>query len=409
MVKYRYLISLSGLLALSLSCLGCQSVVKSPPPGNESGIISTPASIITGAEQTGRYLPLLKDKKTALVANQTSVVGPVHLVDHLLGNGVQLVRIFSPEHGFRGEAGPGDKVSSGTDSITGLPVVSLYGSKRKPGKEDLAGIDIVIFDIQDVGARFYTYISTLHYMMEACAELGIRVIVFDRPNPNGFYVDGPVMEQALVSFVGVAPIPVVHGLTVGEYALMANGEKWLTKRLTCDLDIISMQNYTHSTRYVLPVKPSPNLPDMTSVYLYPTLCLFEGTKVSVGRGTGQPFKIAGFPGYPGGDIQFTPREIPGVIKDPPYELIKCSGKDFSRDTSVVFQKKQLMIEWVIEMYNAYPDKTNFFNNFFNKLAGNTLLQQQISGGMSAAAIRESWREPLEKYRQTRTKYLLYPD
>jgi uncharacterized protein YbbC (DUF1343 family) len=305
-------------LVFLLVLVACSAGVPVSSGITENGVGSVSnEKLLTGADQTGAYLRLLKGKKVGVVANQTSLVGSRHLVDLLIDSGITVSRVFAPEHGFRGEAGPGDHVNSGIDAKTGIALVSLYGSHKKPTKDDLEGIDVIIFDIQDVGARFYTYISTLHYVMESCAAFNIPVIVLDRPNPNGFYIDGPVLDTAFRSFVGIAPIPVVHGLTVGEYAKMAKGEKWISDAEKCTLLVVPMVGYTHKTLYNLPVRPSPNLPNMDAIYLYPSLCFFEGAKVSVGRGTDFPFQLMGFPGYKNGDFEFKPVEIAGVIKDPP--------------------------------------------------------------------------------------------
>lgn len=370
---------------------------------------STGQELILGVDRTEAYMKHLKGKRVGVVANQTSIKGNKHIVDFLLAEGVAVVTVFAPEHGFRGEAGPGDKVVSGKDPKTGLPVISLYGTKRRPSKEDLSGLDVVLFDIQDVGVRFYTYISTLHYMMEECGLYGIPVVVLDRPNPNGFYVDGPVLESEFSSFVGVAPIPIVHGLTVGEYASMAVGEGWLKDGRRCVLHVVPMENYTHSTKYVIPVAPSPNLQNMDAILLYPSLCLFEGAAVSVGRGTPYPFTWMGFPGYKGGTSELTPNEIAGVIKNPPYEGKVCSGRDMSVEVASVLRDKRLKIEWVVEMYQAFPDKKSFFNPFFEKLAGTDKLRKQIESGISADSIRDSWQPALTHYKKAREKYLIYKD
>jgi len=403
--KYRYFLIPALTVFLSItSCAGTQT-----NSGDGVSVVADDSlPVITGADQVKVYSDKLRGRKVGVIANQSSLVDGVHLVDVLLNEGIEVVRVFAPEHGFRGEAGPGDHVDSGKDPKTGLPVVSIYGAKKRPGPDELSGLDCMVFDIQDVGARFYTYISTLHYVMEACAENDVEVMVLDRPNPNGFYVDGPIMETEFSSFVGVAPIPIVHGLTVGEYALMVNGEKWLRGKSPCRLDVIKMLNYHHRKPYNLPVRPSPNLPDMASVYLYPTLCLFEGAKISVGRGTDYPFVTAGFPGFKNGTLEYTPVDIPGVIKDPPYENIKCRGIDFRKDTTTIFREKRIMLEWIVDMYNAYPQKEEFFNPFFEKLTGTARLRKQISEGVSVDEIRKSWEPGLVEYRKMREKYLLYP-
>lgn len=405
MAQFRHFLI---LFLITLSVTSCKATGKKQikPESHQN---NDAGAFMTGAAQFDEYLPLVKGKKVVVVANQTSIVNGKHLVDQLLSKGVNLVKVFAPEHGFRGEAGPGDKVHGGKDAATGLEIVSLYGSRKKPTPDDLKDVDYVIFDIQDVGARFYTYISTLHYVMEACAENGVNVIILDRPNPNGYYVDGPVLDTSFRSFVGIAPIPIVHGLTVGEYGMMANGEGWLNGAVKCNLKVVKMKGYTHRMVYELPVRPSPNLPGMNAIYLYPSLCLFEGTAVSVGRGTAKPFEIIGFPGYSNGNFNFTPKEIPGVIKDPPYEDQECKGIDLSNEVSRLIASKHLMIEWLIDMYKAYPDKEKFFTNFFEKLSGTASLREQIKKGMSADMIRKSWQPELENYKAKRKKYLLYED
>ena len=405
MAQFRQFLCLMLFAFVTSSCHGTEK------KKSNTGVFTETRtdSIVVGAQKYRDYLPLIKNKKVAVMANQTSLTDGMHLVDKLVSEKVNVLRVFAPEHGFRGEAGPGDKVSSGKDPVTGLPVVSLYGSRRKPEPSDLKDLDIVIFDIQDVGARFYTYISSLHYLMEACAENNVEVLIFDRPNPNGFYIDGPILDTAYRSFVGIAPLPVVHGLTVGEYAMMANGEGWLTNGIKCQLTVIKMDNYAHHKLYELPVRPSPNLPNMNSIYLYPSLCFFEGAQVSVGRGTGKPFEMIGFPGFKKGEVTFTPKEIPGVIKDPPYEGKECAGYDLGSESKFILTEKKINLEWLIEMYQAFPDQEKFFNNFFDKLAGTDVLRKQILKGMSAEAIRKSWQPDLEKYKVMRKKYLLYPD
>ena len=403
-MKIKQFLILAAIAFITGSCNGQErTAATTAAPSSGTGMIRC------GADRDKEYLPLLSGKKIGVVANQTSIADSMHLVDYLLKNKIQVIKVFAPEHGFRGEAGPGDMIESGKDHKTGLPLVSLYGSSRKPASRDLEGLDLIVFDIQDVGARFYTYISTLHYVMEACSESGIPVMVLDRPNPNGFYIDGPVLDTAYRSFVGIAPIPVVHGLTVGEYAKMANGEKWLKNGVQCQVTVITMENYHHGKEYRLPVAPSPNLPDMESIYLYPSLCFFEGTAVSVGRGTPWPFRLIGFPGYQEGTITFTPKDIPGIIKDPPYEGVECRGERLKKDWTAATSNPRIELEYLTGMYQAFPEKEKFFNNFFEKLAGNNILRKQISSGLSAAEIRKSWQPGLEKYRALRLKYLLYPD
>jgi uncharacterized protein YbbC (DUF1343 family) len=367
-------------------------------------------AVVTGAERTAEYLPLLQGKTVAAVCNHTSMVGTVHLIDTLLACGIRVKKIFAPEHGFRGEAAAGQTIKDSKDKVSGLPIISLYGNKKKPSVEDLTGIEIVIFDIQDVGARFYTYISTLSYVMEACAEKNIPLIILDRPNPNGHFVDGPVLKKGFESFVGLHPVPVVHGMTVGEYARMVNAEGWLKGGIKCQLKVIPCLNYDHLTAYILPVPPSPNLPNMASVYLYPSLCFFEGTPISVGRGTDYPFQVIGFPGFRQGDIEFVPQTIKGIANNPPYENQLCQGIDL-REFGKEYMKnyRGLYLYWLLAMYESYPDKDRFFTPYFNKLAGNDILAGQIKNGMSEEEIKKSWQEDLIKFKAIRRKYLLYPD
>jgi uncharacterized protein YbbC (DUF1343 family) len=357
-----------------------------------------------GAERTELYEDLIRNKRVGLVINHTSMAFEEHLVDHLISRNINVVKIFAPEHGFRGIEDAGKHIEDTRDEKTGIPVISLYGSNRKPGKDQLTGIDIIVFDIQDVGVRFYTYISTMHYMMEACAENEIEMIVFDRPNPNGDYVAGPVLRDSNKSFVGMHPIPVVHGLTVGELAKMINGEKWLAEGRTCTLHVITVENYQHQYRYSLPVRPSPNLPNDLSVRLYPSLCLFEGTMMSVGRGTDFPFQVVGYPDHSFGNFDFTPTNRPGAT-EPKYEDKKCYGKDFRNLERV----PEFTIRFVIEMYNRSGRNENFFTSYFNNLAGNDELVEQIRAGLNEEEIRISWIEELRHYKNMRKKYLLYPD
>lgn len=366
--------------------------------------------IIVGAEQTAEYLPLIKNKTVAIVANPTSLIQKTHLVDSLVSLKIKIKCVFAPEHGFRGNAGAGEEIKNSVDIKTGVKIISLYGNHLKPSKEELQNVEYVIYDIQDVGARFYTYISTLQYVMEACAENNIPVIILDRPNPNGYYIDGPVLEKKFASFVGMNPIPVVHGLTVGEYAEMLLGENWLKDSLPCKIKIVKCINYNHGDFYSLPVKPSPNLPDMTSVYLYPSLCLFEGTIISVGRGTPHPFQVAGYPGSKDGDLTFTPVNIEGVAKNPPYENKECRGFDLREfGEEYIRNYKGLYLFWLKAFYDTASDKSKFFTDFFNKLAGTDQLQQQIKDGWSEEKIKESWQPGLKKYKVMRKKYLLYKD
>ena len=356
--------------------------------------------LVLGAERTNIYLPLLKNKKIAVVGNQTSMIANTHLVDSLLSLKVNVVKVFSPEHGFRGKADAGAKIEDETDEKTGLPIISLYGKNKKPTVEQLKGIELLLFDIQDVGARFYTYISTLHYVMEAAAENNIKVIVLDRPNPNGHYIDGPIREKGFESFVGMHPIPIVHAMTIGEYAQMINGEKWIARQ--CDLTVIEMENYTHDMSYDLPIKPSPNLPNSRSINLYPSLCLFEGTNVSLGRGTEYPFQHFGAP-YLKSNYSFTPKSGEGS-KSPPHENKKCYGTDLRFQDNYL---EEINLNWLIESYNNCPEKEKFFNSFFDKLAGTDKLRLQIIEAKTVKEIKESWQENLNEFKKIRNKYLLY--
>ncbi len=365
----------------------------------------------TGAECMERYLPELQGKRVAVCGNQTSVVGKTHLVDTLIARHVNVIKLFCPEHGFRGQAEAGATIASGKDPLTGLPVVSLYGKNKKPTAEQLQGVDVLLFDLQDVGCRFYTYISTLHYVMEAAAENGVKVIVLDRPNPNGFYVDGPVLEPAYKSFVGMHSVPVVYGMTIGEYAQMINGEKWLSGGIQCDLEVVTLEGYTHETRYDLPVAPSPNLQTPESIFLYPSLCFFEGTNVSVGRGTDHPFQMYGAPGMLSGDYRFTPRAIPGVSDNPPFKGQECRGYLLVLGQEWRTTLGSLKLNFLLNAYRDYPDKATFFlkNNFFDKLAGTDQLRKQVLAGASEDEIRASWKPALDQFKKIRAKYLLYAD
>ncbi len=368
------------------------------------------AQIINGAEQTDKYLPLIKNKRVALVVNQTSTLRKSHLVDSLKKLKVQISCIFAPEHGFRGDYEAGALISNSKDKKTGLPVISLYGNHKKPTVADLQNVDIVLFDIQDVGVRFYTYISTLHYVMEACAENNKLLIVLDRPNPNGFYVDGPILDTKFKSFVGMHPVPIVHGLTIGEYAGMINGEYWLKDSLRCNLQVIKMIGYNHNLKYQLPVKPSPNLPTMNAIYLYPSVCLFEGTNVSVGRGTSTPFECIGKPSYLSGPYKFTPKKIKGVADNPPYANQLCKGHLLSNFATNVFHSNpRIYLSWLVELYAQDTGKAVFFSDFFDKLAGTDLLRKQIMSGMTELEIRQSWKKDLKLFRNKRLNYLLYQD
>jgi len=364
-------------------------------------------NIIVGAENFEEYLNVIKDKRVALLVNQTSLVSGTHLVDTLLSLGISLEKIFSPEHGFRGMADAGEMVGDSLDAKSGLKLVSLYGNKRKPTAEQMKGIDVLIFDLQDVGIRYFTYLSTLHYIMESCAENNVKLIILDRPNPNGFYVDGPVLEMENSSFVGIYPIPVVHGMTLGEMAQMAVEEGWVCKDKKLQLQIVKCKNYTHLSKYQLPIKPSPNLPDMRSIYLYPSICLFEGTVISEGRGTDVPFQLFGHPDLLRYDTTFTPRSILGASKYPKLENQKCYGYSL---TKIPFEEiQQFTLKYLIDTYNQFEDKSAFFIPYFRLLAGNTVLQKQIVQGLSENDILDSWQDKLEEFKEKRKKHLLYPD
>ncbi|RAJ87848.1 uncharacterized protein YbbC (DUF1343 family) [Chitinophaga dinghuensis] len=366
-------------------------------------------NVITGADQISDWAPSLKNSRVALLVNQTATIGNTHLVDSLLKLKIKVQKIFSPEHGFRGNADAGEKVGNATDPGTGLPIVSLYGAHRKATKADLQDVDVIIFDIQDVGARFYTYISSLQEIMESAAENKKQVLILDRPNPNGDYVDGPILDTAFKSFVGMQPIPIVHGMTIGEYARMLNGEGWLQKRMKANIRIISCKNYTHHTFYALPIAPSPNIPNMKAVNLYTSLCFFEGTNISLGRGTDKPFQIYGAPSLPNTGFSFTPRSTPGA-KNPPLKDSLCYGEDLSHAPEATPSLgRKIQLKWLLSAYKNYPDKSKFFIPFFNKLAGNAILMQQIKDGMSEEAIRKTWEPGLEKFKRIRAKYLLYAE
>ena len=366
-------------------------------------------NIKTGSEQTQLYFPLLKDKKVGLIVNPTSIIGDKHLVDTLYSAGIDLVKIFAPEHGFRGDHGAGDHVEDGKDRSTGLPIISLYGDHRKPTEADLKGIDILIFDIQDVGARFYTYISTMHLAMEACAKYNVEFMVLDRPNPNGHYVDGPVLEYKFRSFIGMHPVPIVHGMTVGEFAQMINGEYWLADSMQCDLKVIALKNYNHHLEYKLPVQPSPNLPSMASIYLYPSLCLFEGTPISIGRGTDTPFECLGSPTLGHGSYAFRPRSIPGVAPNPKFKNQECYGYLLTKfGTSFITSHRRIYLNWILLIYQQDSNQSEFFYDNFDKLAGTDKLRKQIIQGLTQQEIYDSWEDDLKKYKSMRKKYLIYP-
>jgi uncharacterized protein YbbC (DUF1343 family) len=427
-----------SLMIISLFLIGAIAVAQ--PAVKEK-------KIVTGAERTDVYLPIIKNKKVAVFANQTAVIGRKHLVDSLLGLNINIVKIFGPEHGFRGKADAGEHVSNGIDAKTGIPVISLYGDHKKPTPEDLKGVDIIIFDVQDVGVRFYTFISSLQYILEAALENDIPYLILDRPNPNGFYVDGPVLEQAFKSFVGMQPIPVVHGMTLCEYASMLMGERWLSEKAIKKLNEISQDHesfmkppknvnyyheaveihgkklgfsgyfipclhYTHDVLYTLPVNPSPNLREMQSIYWYPSTCFFEGTVLSEGRGTEKPFQIFGHPDLPDHLFSFVPKPNEGAKNSKCFNQ-KCYGWNLSESVPKVLAKtdRKIQLKYLLEAYRLFPKKDSFFlsNNFFNKLAGNDKLMQQIKDGKTEAEIRKSWEPELEEFKTIRKRYLLYPD
>ena len=401
------LAKIATALALLITVAGCDA--QEPLPATSPDTLA--GRIMVGAERTYAYLPLLAGKRVAVVTNQTGLIGTRHLVDSLLSLGIQVVKVFAPEHGFRGEADAGEHVRDQRDVRTGLPLVSLYGSNKKPTSAQLADVEVLVFDIQDVGVRFYTYIGTLHYVMEAAAEVKVPVVVLDRPNPNGTYVDGPVLDMAYRSFVGMHPVPLVHGMTVGEFARMINGEGWLKDGVTCDLTVIPCEGYDHSMTYDLPVRPSPNLPNAGAVHMYPSLGLFEGTIVSVGRGTDKPFQCIGHPGSRVGDHRFTPRSMPGA-KDPPHKGVECIGIDL-QEYGVLHSRsdRSIRLHWLISFYREAQDGDRFFlaNGFFDKLAGGPDLRQRIIAGEDEDTIRSSWRPGLMAFLKIRRKYLLYDD
>lgn len=428
-MKYYFLCL--GFICLLICCGGNKKIehrekkIDNTEKNKEISIIhevSTFAELKTGAENYNVYLPLLVGKKVGVVTNQTGILKIEndnvvvknetkahqgifinhHLVDFLIDIKIQVQKIYAPEHGFRGTADAGELIKDGKDTKTGLPIISLYGDNKKPKPEQLKGIDLMVFDLQDVGARFYTYISSLHYVMEACAENNIPLLVLDRPNPNGGIVDGPILEKEFTSFVGMHPIPVLHGMTIGEYAKMINGEKWLKNGIQCKLTVIPCLNYKHNMVYSLPVKPSPNLPNDQSINLYASLCFFEGTNVSVGRGTEKQFQIYGSPFLTKTDFSFTPKPNLGA-KDPMHNGKLCYGENLSN----IQKTNRLELKWLIKAYNSTADKKVFFNSFFVKLAGTKKLQEQIENGVSEVEIRKSWEKGLNEFMKVREKYLIY--
>jgi len=379
--------------------------------------VTNKKSILTGADQVNKYLPYLKGKGVAIMANQTSIIGKKHLVDSLQSLGVKIVKIFGPEHGFRGNAGAGDDVKDETDPATGIPIISLYGPKNKPSKQDLADVDILIYDLQDVGVRFYTNINALSRLMEACYESGKEMLILDRPNPNGYLIDGPVLDMKYRSGIGMFPIPMSHGLTVGEFARMANGEGWLTNKVKCRIKIIPVANYNHDMEYILPVKPSPNLNTQQAIMLYPSVCMFEATYLNHGRGTYFPFTVFGSPELKGiYDFSYTPTSIKGMSATPLFMDQVCYGIDLRKyDIGLLRKSKKINLQWIMELYKAHPHKEKFFDSKLSRemntieiQIGSGLFRQQIIDGKSEKEIRDSWAPGLSKYKKIRKKYLLYP-
>lgn len=409
-VFFKKSISFIGLLYIITSCsvnknIQSKNTTSHPTVTGTQNHIRPSQSIEfkTGADNYKSYLALLKDKKVSVVSNQTGLLtNRTHLVDFLVSNQINVIKIFAPEHGFRGTADAGELIVDGKDTKTGLPIISLYGDNKKPKPEQLDGIELLVFDIQDVGARFYTYISTLHYVMEACAEKNIQLIVLDRPNPNGFIIDGPILEKEFTSFIGMHPIPVLHGMTIGEYAQMINGEKWLKNEVQCPLTVISCLNYNRDASYQILEKPSPNLPNDQAINLYASLCFFEGTNVSVGRGTEKQFQIYGSPFLPNTGFSFTPEPNVGA-KEPMHKGTICYGEDLSSIEPV----SQIELKWLLKAYHNTEDKTKFFIPFFTKLAGTKVLQQQIEEGLSERKIKKSWKTGLDQFKEIRKKYLIY--
>jgi uncharacterized protein YbbC (DUF1343 family) len=404
MRNFKQCVSGSTLFQTGLPYLGMMTLLIL---GLAFSANSTPKPVLTGAEQPDLYLSELKNKKLALVVNQTSRIGDQHLVDYLLSKQLTITKIFAPEHGFRGEAGAGEKIDNSKDQSTGIPIISVFGKNRKPAADQLSDIDIVVFDIQDVGCRFYTFISTLHYIMEVCAETNKTLFILDRPNPNGDYIDGPVLQPAFKSFVGMDPIPVVHGCTIGELAKMINGEKWLANGVQTRLKIIKMINYTHLTKYEPPVRPSPNLPNYQAIRLYPSLCFFEATSVSVGRGTQFPFQVLGYPDQSFGKFSFTPQSLKGMELNPLQKDKICFGDDLRELTANPRFTLSFFINWMHKFKNSGEFVTR--GAWFNQLMGNDVVLKLIYEGKGEAEIRKSWEAELSDYALLRQKYLLYPD
>ncbi len=408
--KVMNLINIFQIFIICLPGISCQT------PQGKQQTANVPQMTIAepqpGATDIPQYLHLLRNKSVACVVNHSSRIGGVHLVDSLYRLGIQIKVVFAPEHGFRGGADAGEHIADEKDRATGIPIISLYGDKKKPSENDLAGIDVILFDIQDVGVRFYTYISTLHLLMESCAESKIPLILLDRPNPNGYYADGPVLQPGYQSFVGMHPIPVVYGMTIGELAQMINGENWLANQAHCDLHVIPCTQYDHTMTYHLPIAPSPNLPNLRSVLLYPSICFFEGTHVSVGRGTDRQFQILGHPGYTPESFSFTPQSKPGATK-PPHHGVQLFGTDLTSLTiDEIRAWKKLNMKWLIEYHRQLDPTDHFFlekTDFFDKLAGSDALRNQLEAGWTQEQIRDSWANDIAHFLELRKKYLLYPD
>ena len=408
-MKTRY--SVMFFLILGVSFISCVSTTTTTETRQKKSNL-----IITGADQTDKYINDLKNKRVAVLANPTTIIGNKHLVDSLMSRGINIVKAFGPEHGFRGNASNGAKVADEKDPATGIKIISLYGSKRKPSAEDLADVDVMIFDIQDVGCRFYTYINVLRDVMEGCAENNKELLILDRPNPNGYLVDGPVLDMRLKSGIGQFPIPIAHGMTIAEFAQMINGEGWLENKMTCKLKIVPVANYDHDMLYTLPVKPSPNLNTQQSIMLYPSMCLFEGAKMNYGRGTQFPFTILGSPAFKDKfSFSYTPLSIPGMSESPIHMNEVCYGIDLRKyDISELVKSKRINIQWMIDMYQAFPHKEAFFDRSYSKqmgnidfLAGVYDFKKQIIAGTSVADIQKSWEPALSNYKEMRKKYLLY--
>jgi uncharacterized protein YbbC (DUF1343 family) len=409
---------IAGLFLFTLLAAVLITAFNQPPKKTSVDAISKKDSIITGADQTEKYVPYLRGKRVAILANQTSIIGNKHMVDSLQSLGINIVKVFGPEHGFRGNASAGVHVADEVDSATGIPIVSLYGKKNKPTKEDLADVDIMIYDIQDVGVRFYTNINVLARLMEACAENDKELLILDRPNPNGYLIDGPVLDMQFKSGIGMFPLPMAHGLTVAEFAQMANGEGWLTNKVKCKLKIVPVANYKHSMMYTLPVKPSPNLNTQQAVMLYPSTCMFEAVYVNHGRGTMYPFTVLGAPYYKGiYSFSFTPRSIKGMAESPIFMDSVCYGIDLRNyDVNKLVQSKKINLEWIMELYKNSPEKEKFFDSKLSKQMSRIELQighkdfrRQIMEGVPESEIRKSWEPGLSNYKKMRQKYLLYPD